>query len=318
MAVFRFFFFFQAEDGIRDGRVTGVQTCALPLPSAAYVSLAAGAHGSLYFSVRTDAARFDDRTATLSRWTLDDKKTEKLADRIESFELSADSEKMLLALSNRKPDAPPEAGGEDVRPTWIIVPANAPLKPGDGSLPLSDLQVRVDPAAEWMQMYHEVWRIERAYFYDPNFHGAPTLADERRYEPYVAAIASRADLNYVFQEMLGEFSVGHLRGGGGAIPRARHMPGGLLGADYVIRDDRYCLAKIYTGGQFNPRDKAPLAQPGLNLSPGDCILAVNGQELWGSVDIQQPLEGTAEHAITLRVAAAGGKARDVTVVPVAS
>src|SRR5438876_1791614 len=29
--VFCFFFFFQAEDGIRDGRVTGVQTCALPI-----------------------------------------------------------------------------------------------------------------------------------------------------------------------------------------------------------------------------------------------------------------------------------------------
>src|SRR5690348_18510831 len=26
-----YFFFFQAEDGIRDGRVTGVQTCALPI-----------------------------------------------------------------------------------------------------------------------------------------------------------------------------------------------------------------------------------------------------------------------------------------------
>src|SRR5439155_2414743 len=29
--VFIFFFFFQAEDGIRDGHVTGVQTCALPI-----------------------------------------------------------------------------------------------------------------------------------------------------------------------------------------------------------------------------------------------------------------------------------------------
>src|SRR2546422_2051456 len=28
---FRFFFFFQAEDGIRDVAVTGVQTCALPI-----------------------------------------------------------------------------------------------------------------------------------------------------------------------------------------------------------------------------------------------------------------------------------------------
>jgi tricorn protease len=291
---------------------------ALGLPAAAYVALAAGTHDSLYFLVRSDPGRYDDRAATLSRWTQEDRKTEKLAERIENFELSADGEKMLLAISNRKPDAPPDAGGDEVRPTWVIVPANIPMKSGEGSLSLAALQVRVDPAAEWSQMYHEVWRIERSYFYDPSFHGADTLADERRYEPYVASIASRADLNYVFQEMLGDFSVGHLRGNGGAIPRARRVPGGLLGADYIVRNNRYCLAKIYTGGAFNSHDKAPLAQPGLNLHAGDCILAINGQELWSSVDIQQPLEGTAEHAITLRVAGGGGKARDVTVVPVPS
>jgi tricorn protease len=293
---------------------------ALGLPAAAYVALTAGTHDSLYLLERFDPGRNDDRPGTLSRWTQEDRKTEKLAERIENFELSADGEKMLLAVSNRKPDTPPDAGGDDARPTWVIVPANVPVKSGEGALSLTALQVRVDPAAEWSQMYHEVWRIERSYFYDPNFHGAPTVADERRYEPYVASIASRADLNYVFQEMLGEFSVGHLRGSGGAIPRARRVPGGLLGADYIVRNNRYCLAKIYAGGAFNPRDKAPLAQPGLNLTAGDCILAVNGQELWSSVDIQQPLESTAEHAITLRVAGpgAGGKVRDVTVVPIPS
>src|SRR5690625_6014556 len=30
------FFFFQAEDGIRDGHVTGVQTCALPIYAKHY------------------------------------------------------------------------------------------------------------------------------------------------------------------------------------------------------------------------------------------------------------------------------------------
>jgi tricorn protease len=301
--------------------LNGIETraVALPLPSAAYLALAAGTHGSLYFLVRSELGRAEDRAATLSRWTLEDRKTEKLAERIEHFELSADGEKMLLAVSNRKPDGPPEPAGEETKPTWVIVPASAPVKAGDGALVLTALQVRVDPAAEWKQMYHEVWRIERSYFYDPNFHGAPTVADERRYEPYVASIASRADLNYIFQDMLGEFSVGHLRGGGGAIPRAHRVPGGLLGADYAVRGNRYCLAKIYSGGDFNPHENAPLAQPGLNLGAGDCILAINGQELLSSVDIQQPLEGTAEHAITLRVASGnGGKVRDVTVVPVAS
>src|SRR5690348_17567168 len=34
-------FFFQAEDGIRDGRVTGVQTCALPISSVPWTSASA-------------------------------------------------------------------------------------------------------------------------------------------------------------------------------------------------------------------------------------------------------------------------------------
>src|SRR5438309_7631495 len=39
--IFFFCFFFQAEDGIRDGTVTGVQTCALPIlmPSAPFVAV---------------------------------------------------------------------------------------------------------------------------------------------------------------------------------------------------------------------------------------------------------------------------------------
>src|SRR6266581_8269737 len=39
------FFFFQAEDGIRDGRVTGVQTCALPILTAGDQAGTAAAQG---------------------------------------------------------------------------------------------------------------------------------------------------------------------------------------------------------------------------------------------------------------------------------
>jgi tricorn protease len=289
---------------------------ALPLPPADYVQLAAGKKNSIYFLANTNPAGVPGGVPALSRWLLEDRKTEKLADRVEGFQLSADGEKMLLAISNRKPDGM-DAGDGGGPPSWVIVPADAPVKPGEGALSLADLKVHVDPAAEWMQMYHEVWRIERAYFYDPHYHGTDTVADERRFEPYVASIASRADLNYIFQEMLEDFSVGHLRGNGGAIPAAQHVPGGLLGADYAIHDNRYCLAKIYTGGNFNPQAKAPLAQPGLNLSVGDCILAINGMDLDASIDIQKPLEGTAGHVTSLRVASTDGKnPRDISVIPV--
>src|SRR5689334_23450948 len=36
---FSIFFFFQAEDGIRDGTVTGVQTCALPISATQVMEL---------------------------------------------------------------------------------------------------------------------------------------------------------------------------------------------------------------------------------------------------------------------------------------
>ena len=292
---------------------------ALPLPASVYTGIAAGLKGSLYFLEIPVSGRFGERAATLNRWTLEDRKTEKLAERVERFELSANGEKMLLQISNARPeniDAPPAGGGP---PTWIIAPANAPVKLGEGALNLGDVKVRVNPPEEWAQMYHEVWRIERSFFYDSKFHGTDTVADENHFEPYVASIASRADLNYIFQEMLGAFSVGHLRGTGGAIPEAKKVPGGLLGADYEIKNNRYCLKKIYSGGLFNPREKAPLAQPGLNVAVGECILAIEGTELTADLDIQQLLEGTAGKVISLRIGSTDGKnPRDISVTPVGS
>lgn len=294
-------------DAIR-GRVA-----ALPLPARAYDGVEAGKGGSLYLAESDDGAAGEGQGATLSRWTLEDRKSDKLADHVVAFQLSADGEKMLVGQSA----GPPGPGARKLN--WTVAAANAPLKPGEGRVDLSGLEVRVDPRAEWTQMFHEVWRIERAFFYDPKFHGVDTVAEEKALEPYVANLQSRADLNYVFQEMLTGFSVGHLRGSGGAIPQARRVPGGLLGADYEIKGGRWCIAKIYTGGAWTPGVKGPLAQPGLDVHVGDCVLAVDGQSISGEQDIQSALEGTAGHAVTLKVGSVDGKSsRDVMVVPTGS
>lgn len=292
---------------------------ALPLPPRFYSRLRTGKPGTIYFLESTSTGRFGGGEGdTLNRWLLEGRKTERLAEHVERYELSADGDKMLVEFS-----APRNGGGEGPpehsAPHMVIVPANAPVKPGEGALSFAQVEVRVDPRAEWTQMYHEVWRIERAYFYNAHFNGADTQALERKYEPYVASIASRADLNYIFQEMLSAFSVGHLRGTGGAIPEAPRVPGGLLGADYVVRDNHYCLAKIYTGGSWSPQLHAPLARPGLDVAVGDCILAIDNQPLTADINIQQPLEGTAGHAITLHIAGPNGeRPRDIMVIPIAN
>ena len=298
------------------------RTVALPVPAGPLTNLSTGKPGMVFWL--SDPGATDPNATgpdgTLKRYSLEDRKTETIAEHLADYQITADGEKVLLAeVKPPSPDAPPAPP----HPRYSVVPATPkapgapPPKAEDTALAFDTLEVRVDPPAEWAQMYREVWRIERAFFYDPNFHGFDTVAAEKRLAPYVAAIQSRSDLNYVFQEMLTGFSVGHLRGSGGAIPAAQKVAGGLLGADYAIVGGKWCFAKIYTGGAWSPEAKAPLAQPGLNIREGDCIAAVNGQPVDASTDIQQPLEGTAGKAVTLTLVG-GDKPREVTVVPVAN
>src|SRR5262249_28299540 len=161
------------------------------------------------------------------------------------------------------------------------------------------MEVWVDPAAEWKQMFAETWRIERDYFYDANYHGLNLKAAADRYAPYLASVNSRSDLNYLFQEMLGELTVGHLYIRGGESPQAKKIPVGLLGADYRIENGRYRITKIYNGENWNPQLRAPLTQPGVNLNVGDYILAVNGQELRAADEIYAFFEATANKSVNL-------------------
>jgi tricorn protease len=301
---------------------------ALPFPPRAYTGLDAGRPGVLFVLEPASGGGGGGRGAfgggagsTLTRFDLKTRKSEKFADGVAAFNLSANGEKVLLRMS-----VPGAAGGRGAPgavppvPTYIIAAAATPLKPGEGALKLANIEVNVDPIAEWKQMYHEVWRIQRSYFYDPDLHGVNTADSEKEYEKYLDSLSSRADLNYIFKDMLSEITSGHLRGGGGNIPLAKTIPGGLLGADYEIAGGRYRFKKIYVGESWNPQLQSPLAQPGLNVNEGDYLLAVNGQDLSGKDDISRLLENTAGKPVLLKIAAdaSGGSAREITVVPIAS
>lgn len=186
-------------------------------------------------------------------------------------------------------------------------------------LKTESLEVRVDPRAEWGQMYHEVWRLERDFFYDTNYHGLDLKAAEKRYESYLDNLASRRDLNYLFEEMLGELSVSHLFIGGGDSPEVKSIETGLLGADYSIENGRYRFTRVYSGENWNPDLKAPLTQPGLNVVAGEYLLAVNGRELRAADNIYSFFEGAAGKQVVLKVGPdpSGANAREVTVTPLA-
>ncbi len=206
------------------------------------------------------------------------------------------------------------------RPTsgTSLKPPRAP-KPGDGLLKLDDIEVRIDPRAEWKQMYYEVWRIERDFLYDPGFHGVNLKATSKRFLPYLDHVASRRDLNYLFQEMLGELSLGHVYVTGGDFSEIKGATTGLLGADFAIDSGKYRIAKIYKGENWNPDLRAPLTGPGINVPVGAYLLEVNGTKVLTKSSIYRYFEGTAGKATALRIStkADGSDARDVTVLPIA-
>lgn len=294
------------------------RTVALPIPARAYSDLATGKAGVIYFlEQKSPAAATGPAELTLNRYSLKDRKVEPLAERVVSFELAADGEKMLVATRAAGPDPAP---GTPARPLiYAVVAATTPVKAGDGVVSFEQLDVRVEPRAEWTQMYGELFRMQRAFFYDPGFHGVDLDTVERRYRPYADAILSRTDLNYVFHEALTGMSVGHLRGGGGTIPTARRVSGGLLGADYVIDNGRWCISRIYGPTAFSPDVVGPLAEPGVDARVGDCVLSINDMPVTAATDIQAALEGKAGRTVTLQLGSASGSvARDVTVSPIAS
>jgi tricorn protease len=293
---------------------------ALPIPARNYVNLQTG-HGGVVYLLEEISESLRNRNQganTLSKFDLKTRKVERLAEGVESFDLSFNGEKMLLQLRRGGEGTAAQAGGAP--PQWVIAPAGAPLKAGDGVLQLGAMEVKVDPLAEWKQMYREVWRIERSYFYDAKLHGLDADAVEKKYEPYLETLASRDDLNYIFQEMLGDITSSHLRGGGGTVPRGKPVPGGLLGADFEIANGHYRFQRIYTGESWNPQLRAPLSGPGISVKEGEYLLEVNGHALSAADDVAAWLEETAGKPVSLRVGPdpSGANAREITVQPVAN
>lgn len=278
---------------------------ALPIPARNYTGLHSGKSGTLFLLESPFRAGGDERGGpTLYRFDLRNRKTERVLENVSAFKLSANGEKMLYRQGDR----------------WGIASANQVVKPGEGALRLEGMEARVEPEAEWRQMYREAWRIQRDFFYDPGLHGLDWLLMMKRYEPFLQAVSSRSDLDYLFAEMMGEFTASHLSVSGGAQPEVRRVRVGLLGADYKIENGRYRFARVYTGESWNPDLRAPLTQPGVNVREGEYLLAVNGRELRETDNIYSFFEATAGRQVVIRVGPdpGGAGAREVTVIPLES
>lgn len=291
----------------------GQRILALPIPAANFTALAAGKAGVLFLTEQPAVMTrgpMEGPQGTLHMFEMKTRKVERIREGVGAVMLSSNGEKMLYRQGQQ----------------WMITPAGkqAPAAPGapgsGGALKLEGMEAWVDPRAEWEHMYHQAWRAQRDFFYDPGLHGVDQALFEKKYEPYLTNLSSRDDLNYLFEEMLGELTVGHMFIAGGDKPEVKRVRGGLLGADYTVENGRYRFTRVFNGENWNPRLRAPLTQPGVNVTAGEYLLAVQGRDVRPPANLFSFFEETAGKSIVIRVGADpnGAGSREVTVVPVDS
>jgi tricorn protease len=286
----------------------GQRILAINVPAGDYSNLSAGATGSFYYT-EPIVTTGGPPSLRLQRYQLKERTAAPFLEGIRSYTLSADKKKLLYQAS---------AGGGT---SWGIVATERPAKVGDGPINVAQLEMRVDPRAEWQQIYRETWRIQREYFYDPKMHGNDWQAIYEKYRPLLAYVGHRADLGYLIAMMGGELTVGHsYLTGEGDLPREDLVSVGLLGADLAVENGRYRINRIYTGENWNPDLRAPLSAPGIQVAEGDYLLEVNGRSLVPPTNPYSIFEGTAGRQTLIRVNKTPSLegSRLVTVVPVPS
>ncbi|HVR39593.1 MAG TPA: PDZ domain-containing protein [Thermoanaerobaculia bacterium] len=270
---------------------------ALPVPSAIYSSLQASKTGQLFY------LKTIDDVSSVQRFDLTKRKDETVLDKADGFELSRDGKRVLVR----------------VKDMWSVADVADKIDTSKRRLAIDQIAVRVEPLAEWKQIFDEAWRINRDYFYDPNFHGADWKAMKAKYAVFLPDVAVRQDLNRVMQWMCSELSVGHHRlGGGDTLAEVDAVKGGLLGADYKVENGRYRFAKVYGGLNWNPELRAPLTEPGVDAKDGEYLLAVDGKELRYPENLYSRFERTAGRIVELTIGpnADGTGSRNVKVVPI--
>jgi tricorn protease len=271
----------------------------LPIPPAELRNLQVGTAGQVYYLKTADGG------TSLQRYDLNTRKNETLLPSVNDYVVSADGKKLLYRSGQN----------------WSIVPTTRRIEPAEGRIAVDSIEVRIDPRAEWRQIFDEAWRINRDYFYAANMHGVDWAKQREKYAAFLPHAATRADVNRILQWMSSELAVGHHNvGGGDSLAQPRSVPGGLLGADFEVANGRYRLKKVYGGLNWNPQLRAPLTEPGVNARAGEYLLAVNGRDLAPPTNLYSLFENTSGKIVELTLGpnADGRGARTVQVVPIAS
>ena len=238
---------------------------------------------------------------TLMSFDLEKKKAKPFMEGVDSYSLAAKGGKVAVM--------------KDKGELYVVGTDAPPGDLGDAKVSLDGMVVDLDPREEWAQMYYEAWRHERDFFWDQGMGGMNWEKVRDQYATLLPRLSSRADLQDLIGEIIGELGNSHTyTWGGDSGKNVTHVTAGLLGADVVKEGSAYKVTRIYRG---DPADQvhSPLRDPGVNISEGDYIQAVNHIAFPANTPFLASFEnlGNKEVVLTVSDRASGGTTRDVMV-----
>lgn len=231
--------------------------------------------------------RQGDRTPSLKIYSIKDRKETNLVDDIRGYTLSDDGSKVLVAVG----------------PGYSLYDATPQGERSKKAVATNGLYVDRVPTEEWNQIFNEVWRRYRDWFYVSNMHGYDWPALREQYRPMLKYVAHRSDLNYVISEMIAELTIQHAYIDGGDFQTPPRPRSGLPGARFELDQQagRYRISKIFGGDNSEDIYRSPLTEVGVNASVGDYVLAIDGEELKATDDPYRLLRNKADNPVQLTI-----------------
>ena len=262
--------------------IDGIQERIIALPvSPGNYSGVTGVNGKIYYNVRSSS----ERGSTMKMYDLEKKKETELGSNIR-YTFSPSNKKMLVRMGRQWGVIDLPAGKIDIK------------EPVD----VSDMKVLVNLQEEWQQMFDEIWRHMRDFFYDPGMHGVDWKAIYEKYNVLMPYVSHRSDLAYLMGEMIAELNVGHAYVNNGERAQPERIQTGLLGAQITQDKSGYFrIDKILRGANWSNNLTSPLRAVGVNVNEGDYIISIDGIKTTTTDDIYTLLVGKAGSEVMLEV-----------------
>jgi tricorn protease len=223
--------------------------------------------------------------STLRIFAFKDRKESTIAEDISGFAVSHDGSKVLVHQDQN----------------WNVYEATPTGASTKKTVSTAQLMLMKDPVAEWNDIFNEVWRRYRDFFYAPNMHGYDWEALRTRYSQLLPYVAHRTDLNYVISEMIAELTVQHayIDGGDLQVPPRPHagLPGARFEADNVC--GRYRISRIFKGQNEEEVYRSPLTEISVDAKVGDYVMSINGEEVTTKDDIYKFLRHAGDAPVIL-------------------